>query len=94
MSITIDVPPELEAELREAARQKGFSVESFVLDLARQKVQPTRAMTGADALAFWDREDCLGLFTESPDSVGLVRRWRDEEDSRLERRLGEAISGC
>jgi hypothetical protein len=40
MTITLDVPPELEGQLRQAARRQGVDLAAFLLDSARQRLRP------------------------------------------------------
>jgi hypothetical protein len=94
MSITLDLPGEDERRLREHASRLGVSVQSYLMSLAGRddRVERPRPISGAEALAYWQSEGCLGLFPDGPDSPELAREWREaEEAARKSLREG---SGC
>ncbi|MDQ2730340.1 MAG: hypothetical protein M3Y56_01665, partial [Armatimonadota bacterium] len=45
MSITLELQPELEEKLREAAAQQGKAVETYLLELAQQNVPDESIVT-------------------------------------------------
>lgn len=70
MSLTLQLPPELEAELAAESRQLGISLSEYVLRLlaGRRNVGPA-LHSGAELMAYWQRE-------------GLVRTRVADTDSR------------
>jgi hypothetical protein len=42
MHLTIELPQDLETQLREQAQQKGKALNQYILGLIREKVSPTR----------------------------------------------------
>ena len=84
MSITLDLPRELERELTTEATQMGVSLAEYVLRLlsARSSVEATPT-TGAELVAYWQRERLLGTRSHTTDSQSLSRRLRHKTEKRM-----------
>ena len=82
MTLTLELPPEVEGALAEEARQRGITLERLALDRLRQPtpggVVPAAAPKRGDAMlalfAQWDAED------ETDDPEELARRQRDSDE--------------
>ena len=78
MTLTLELPPEVESALAEDARHHGTTPEQFVLDSLRQKYaaqgvpKPDNAMLAL--FAQWDAEDA----TDDPEELARRQREGDE----------------
>ena len=81
MAIAIELRPEIEAQLRERAARAGVDVTEYAGRLIEEGLTG-RPMTGADVLAYWDREGVRGVFAGGPDSPELARQLRAQEEGR------------
>ncbi len=78
MTLTLELPPEVEGALAEEARRKGTTPEQLVLiDLRQRYPAPgPRADTMTELFARWDAEDA----TDDPDE--LLRRNQEWETTK------------
>lgn len=80
MTITIELTPEDEARLKAEATRRNLEPAALVHSLISSLQKP---MSGAEALAFWEAQDCLGVFADRPqDSPELARKLRKEAETR------------
>ena len=84
MSIRLDLPKELERELTTEAAQMGVSLAEYVLRLlsARSSVEAAPT-TGAELVAYWQRERLLGTRSHTIDSQALARQLRHKAEKRM-----------
>ena len=84
MSITLDLPQELESELATEATQMGLSLAEYALRLlsARSLVGPSPT-TGAELVAYWQREGVIGTRPEITDSQAHARQLRHKAERRI-----------
>jgi hypothetical protein len=98
MTLTIELTPEEEAELRRRAKEEGLTQEAWMHQLLRERLtgprlpeaigekagaNPAKPMTGAEALAFWKETGAQGVFADRPeDSPELARKLRKEAETR------------
>jgi predicted nucleic acid-binding protein len=84
MTLTLELSRDLERRLTTEAARLGLPVEQYALrllgDTAPRENRPT---TGAELVAFWQREGIIGSRPEIADSQAHARALR----SRAERRL-------
>jgi hypothetical protein len=84
MSITLDLPKELTSELAAEATQSGLSLTEYALHLL---VSRTRAdhmpTTGAELVAYWQREGVIGSQPEITDSQMHARQIRHSVERRV-----------
>jgi hypothetical protein len=80
MTITLELEPEIEARLRENAAVAGMDETEYARRLI-EDLLVGRPMTGAEALAYWERMGVHGVFAERPDSPEFARQLRDEEEA-------------
>ena len=84
MSLILDLPPELESELATEATKLGVSLAEYVLRLlsTRSLVGPIPA-TGAELVAYWQREGVIGMRLEITDSQAHARQIRHKAERRI-----------
>ena len=77
MTITIDVPDDLQQRLTDAAARQGVSAESFALELLRRELpRSDRAAAVADLLRSWIEE---GDEAEQRDTFDYLAQVLDED---------------
>jgi hypothetical protein len=83
MSITLDLPQELASDLAGEAMQLGLSLTEYALHIlvtrTRAEHMPT---TGAELVAYWQREGVLGSRPEITDSQKHARQIRHSVERR------------
>lgn len=80
MTITIELTPEEETRLKAEATRRNLDPADLVHSLISSLQKP---MSGAEALAYWEEQDCLGVFADrSEDSPELARRLRQKVEVR------------
>ena len=84
MSITLDLPQELESALATEATQMGLSLAEYVLRLlsTRSLVGPSPT-TGAELVAYWQREGVIGTRPAITDSQAHARQLRHKAEKRI-----------
>lgn len=83
MTVTINLPPELESSLRQQAARSGQEVSAFVLDAVKEKIAKARTLdevcapfAQAVAAAGISDEEFDQFFEQSRDEV-----WQEKQDS-------------
>ena len=92
MSLVLELPAALEAELTAESERLGVSVSEIVVRRLNDTVLPAPAAkrrTGAECLAVWDREAVLGIRQDIDDPAAYVREMR----SKIDRRVRDDIDG-
>jgi hypothetical protein len=90
MTLTIELTPEEAARLRRLARRAGQDETAYLHTLIASLPEETGAslisaegaMTGAQILEYWDREDVRGIFDPDVDSVELAGQLRRQAETR------------
>ena len=83
MSLVLDLPAELEAELGAEANQFGLSLSEYVLRLlAGGRSTSLCPRTGAELLAYWQAEGVVGTRQETTDAPAHARALRDQAQRR------------
>lgn len=86
MTITLDLPGELEHELSLEAARLGLPLDEYVLRiLAGHRVAGSAEelpRTGAELVAFWEREGVIGSRTDIHDSAEHARTLRARAEQR------------
>jgi hypothetical protein len=84
MSITLDLPQELESALATEATQLGLSLTEYVLRLlSTRSLVGQPPTTGAELVAHWQREGVIGVRPEITDSQAHARQIRHQAEKRL-----------
>jgi hypothetical protein len=83
LSIAVDLPEELEAELSAEAAQLGLSLPEYVLRvLSTGVVIGKRHKTGAELVDYWESEGLIGTRADITDSQEHARQIRNEAERR------------
>jgi hypothetical protein len=85
MSITLDIPEELEIELSAEAARLGLSLPEYLLRvLSTGLVIGRRPKTGADLVEYWQKEGLIGTRPDIGDSEAHARRIREQAEQRTQ----------
>jgi hypothetical protein len=85
MSIMLDLPQELESELATEATQLGLSLTEYVLRLlSTRSLVGALPTTGAELVAYWQREGAIGTRPNIIDSHAYARQIRHQAERWLE----------
>jgi hypothetical protein len=83
MSITLDLPQELECALATEATQLGLSLTEYVLRLlSTRSLVGQRPTTGAELVAYWQGEGVIGTRPEITESQTHARQLRHQAERR------------
>jgi hypothetical protein len=83
MSLVLNLPSELETELAKEAAQLGLSVSDYVLRLIDAgRGQRPMVQTGAELVAYWQREGLVGTKPQIADSQAHARALRGQAERR------------
>ena len=83
MSITLDLPAELEDELSAEAARLGLSLSEHVLRLlSTARAVEKRLKTGAELIAYWQSAQLIGTRPDIVDSQLHARRLREQAERR------------
>ena len=83
MSITLDLPQELENELSAEATQLGLSLPDYILRVLASGVLVGKTpKTGAELIDYWRSEGLIGAKPDIIDSQARSRELRDEAEGR------------
>lgn len=84
MTITLDLPQDLERELLAEAAQHGLALDEYVLHvLAVGRSMPSLPKTGAELVQYWQNEGLVGSRMDVADSQERARRIRQQAEKRL-----------
>lgn len=83
MTLTLDLPQDLEHRLTAEAMRLGLPIEQYALrllgDVPKTESQPT---SGAELVAFWRREGVIGSRPDIQDSQAHAREIRRRAERR------------
>jgi tryptophan synthase alpha subunit len=83
MSIVLDLPQELESVLTTEATQVGLSLTEYVLRLlTTRSLVGQLPTTGAELVAYWQREGVIGTRRDITDSQAHARQIRHQAERR------------
>lgn len=84
MTLTIELPQELERELSDEATRQGLALSEYALRLLSMN-RPSQQMptTGAELVQHWQHEGLLGLCSDIADSQEYVRELREQAERRV-----------
>jgi hypothetical protein len=85
MSLTLELPQDLEQELEKEAGRLGLPLSEYALRvLAMGRFMKETPKTGADLVAYWQDEGLVGPRSDIQDSQEHARRLRREVERRLQ----------
>jgi len=83
MSLVLDLPADLETELSSEAEQLGLGLPEYVVRLlAAGRAQGKAPRTGAELVAYWQREGLIGARPDILDSQSRARHVRERSQRR------------
>ena len=83
MSLVLDLPSELEAELTTEAAQFGLPLSNYVVGLlATGRRKKLAVQTGAELVAYWQSEGLVGTRPDITDSQAHARALRNQAETR------------
>ncbi len=83
MTLNLDLPPELEHELYTEASQLNLPLNEYVLRvLATRQASENLPQTGAELVAYWQREGVINSRPDITDSQAHARKLRNEAETR------------
>ena len=83
MSIRLDLPPELESELSTEASRLSLPLPEYILRvLSTRQVLNNAPKTGAELVAYWQREGVINSRPDITDSQAYARSLRHEAETR------------
>jgi hypothetical protein len=83
MSLTLDLPKDLESELAAEAARLGLSLSEYALRLlASGRTLGNPPKTGAELVAYWQQEGLVGTRPDIPDSQQHARTLREQAERR------------
>jgi hypothetical protein len=86
MSITLDIPEELENELSAEAQHLGLSLSDYaLLLLSNSPTMAHRPRTGAELVDYWNSQGLVGTRTDIADSQAHARLLREKAEHRNSR---------
>ncbi len=86
MSLLLNLPPELETELAAEAARLNLSLPDYVVQiLGAGLTSPIRPRTGAELVAYWQREGLVGTRTDITYAPSHARALREQAQRRRRR---------
>ena len=93
MAITVELPSEVELALAEEASRRGVSLPEYAAQILVQESSaatessaeqdaPAKPMTGAEIVAYWQREGLIGTRPDITDSQAFARELRRQAETR------------
>lgn len=83
MSITLQLPPELESELAAEAAKLGLSLHEYALRLLSASRAPgSQPRDGAELVAYWQAAALIGTRPDIVDALAHARTLRSECEQR------------
>lgn len=84
MSVTLDLPEELESDLSTEAARLGLSLPEYILRLLAASRAAMRTLeTGAELIEYWQSEKLIGTRPDMTDSQTHARQIRNQVERRL-----------
>jgi hypothetical protein len=83
MSITLELPEELQTELSAEAAQLGISLPEYILRLiSTGHIAGKRPTTGTELVEYWQNEGLIGTRPDIADSQARARQIREQAERR------------
>lgn len=88
MTLTLDLPSELEARIVTEAQKQGVEPAEYVMQVVDRSTPGRAALTkGEELVAYWEREGVLGAWADRddlPDSPEYARQLREAIEAESE----------
>jgi hypothetical protein len=83
MTLTLELPPELESQLTSEASQIGLPLPEYILGILTSARRNGPALsTGSELVDYWRREGVIGDRPDIPDSQQRARTLRQQAERR------------
>lgn len=82
MSLILELPPDLAAELADEAARLGLSLPEYAVRLLASARSAARVRTGSDLVDYWQREGVVGTRPDIADSQAHARALREQAQKR------------
>ncbi|MDF5720812.1 MAG: hypothetical protein PUP91_10070 [Rhizonema sp. PD37] len=83
MTLSLNLPPELESELSTEASRLNLSLSEYILRiLSKRQVLENPPQTGAELVAYWQSEGLIGSRTDITDTQAYARQLRHDAQRR------------
>lgn len=83
MTISLDLPPELESQLSTEASRLNLPLSEYILRiLSTRQVLENPPKTGAELVAYWQSEGLIGSRNDITDSQAHARNLRQKAERR------------
>lgn len=83
MTLSLNLPPELESELSTEASRLNLSLSEYILCiLSKRQVLENPPQTGAELVAYWLSVGLIGSRTDITDSQAYARQLRHDAQRR------------
>lgn len=83
MTLTLELPPDLEEELSEEAERLGLSLPEYALRvLATGRTLESMPRTGVELVSYWQREGLIGSRPDIEDAQRHAREIRARAEKR------------
>lgn len=92
MTITIDLPMEIQVRLAEEAKPANISQDLLASQLIAMSLPPAEFNTGTEAVAYWKQIGLVGMWADREymkDSTAWVQRQRDSRAEQSRQMLRE-----
>jgi hypothetical protein len=82
MSLTVELPADLEAVLADEAAQSGIPLSEYVTQILSVGRRRRKPLTGAEAVALWEKEGIIGMRSDITDPETYARELRARAETR------------
>lgn len=82
MTLTLELPVEIENALSEQAGRLGMSLDEYALHLLQAQALPIQLKTGAELVAYWQEQQLIGTKVDIKDSAEYARELRAQVERR------------
>ena len=83
MTLTLELPSELEHELAEEAERRGLSLSEYALLVLATGITPGKTpAVGSELVAFWTEQGLIGTRTDIRDTQAFARSLREQAVTR------------
>jgi hypothetical protein len=86
VTIILDLPNDLQRDLEQAAARAGLPLTEYALQILAANhgpaPEPALPRTGAELVAFWEREGLIGTRPDITDPVRYARESRERAQNR------------
>jgi hypothetical protein len=82
MSLNLDIPGDLEAQLRSEASKQGIPLPDYIIQVLSSSAPSGSSASGSEVVAYWEREGLVGARSDIQDSQSHARSLRAQAERR------------